>query len=63
MVDSTPLDRLTDSPTALVAGTLVVALLGVLVNRIGLPPQRALVPAGIAVFVLLMVGYDWFYRR
>lgn len=63
MADSTPLDRLTDSPATLAAGMLVVALLGVLVNRIGLPPRRALAPTGIAVFVLLMVGYDWFYRR
>lgn len=64
MVDSRGLiARISDSPVAIVGAVLIVTLLAVLVSRIGLPPRRALLSTGIAAFVLLMVIYDWYYRR
>ncbi|MCU4718995.1 hypothetical protein [Halapricum hydrolyticum] len=58
-------DRLADSPVALgVAGVVLLgALAAVLVSQIGFPPREALFTTGIAVFVLLMVAYDWYARQ
>lgn len=53
-------ERIAGSPVVLGATIIfALALVGAaLVSRLGLPPQEALLPTGVAVFVLLMVAYD-----
>lgn len=62
---SGPIERVRDSPVAVAA--LAVAVFAVLVARlvtqIGTPPAEAWYTTGVAVIVLLLVGYDWYSRR
>ncbi len=58
-------ERIADSPVVLGAAVISALVLvgAALVSWIGLPPREALLPTGVAVFVLLMVAYDLYVRQ